>query len=218
MLFLDSAAADDCAKWVTTAVVRGVTSNTTILTRAGETSVSAAVKRILAHEPEELHAPVLSEDDDEAFAQAEALAGLDPRVKIKIPIVASTGRYRSALIRRALASELPVNVTACISLPQLYVALSLGPGYVSVLWRRSRDAGADPAQMVRALAARRDLCGLNTHIVIGSIREPEDVTEALAQPADIVTVPPPVLDAWLASPASLVLAGQFAADAAGLTA
>lgn len=218
MLFLDSVGIDDCTSWVATEIVSGVTCNATILAKAGETSVSAAVRRILALEPMEVHAPVLSECDDEAFAQAKMLAEIDPRVKVKIPIVASAGRYRSALIRRACASRLPVNVTASISLPQLYYALSLDPGYISVLWCRLRDAGTDPAQVVCSLAKRRDLFGLNTRIVIGSIREPNDVTEALTQPADIVTVPPSILEDWLASPASLGMAAQFAADAEGLTA
>jgi transaldolase len=218
MLFLDSIGIDDCATWVATEIVSGITCSTTILAKAGEISVSAAVRRILALEPMEVHALVLSECDDEAFAQAKMLAELDPQVKVKIPIVASAGRCRSALIRRSCVSQLPVNVTASISLPQLYYALSLGPGYISVLRCRLRDAGTDPAQVVRSSAKRRDLFSLKTRIVMGSIREPDDVTEALTQPADIVTVPPLILEDGLDSPASLGMAAQFAADAAGLTA
>jgi hypothetical protein len=71
------------------------------------------------------------------------------------------------------------------------------------------DAGTDLAQVVRSLAKRRD-----TRIVMGSIREPDDVTEALTQPAGIVAVPPSILEDWLASPASPGMAAQFAADAA----
>jgi len=208
MLFLDSIGIDDCATWVATEIVSGITCSTTILAKAGEISVSAAVRRILALEPMEVHALVLSECDDEAFAQAKMLAELDPRVKVKIPIVASVGRCRSALIRRSCVSQLP----------QLYYALSLGPGYISVLRCRLRDAGTDPAQVVRSSAKRRDLFSLKTRIVMGSIREPDDVTEALTQPADIVTVPPLILEDGLDSPVSLGMAAQFAADAAGLTA
>jgi len=94
VLFLDSA--DDNAAWVTTAIVRGVTTNSTILTKAGESSVSTAVKRLLAGEPGELHVQVTSEQDDEAFDQARTLARTDPRIRVKIPFVTSDGRYREA--------------------------------------------------------------------------------------------------------------------------
>ena len=75
------------------------------------------------------------------------------------------------------------------------------------------DTGTDLAQVVRSLAKRRD-----TRIVIGSIREPDDVIEALTQPAGIATVPPSILEYWSAGRASLGMAARFAADAAGLTA
>jgi hypothetical protein len=66
------------------------------------------------------------------------------------------------------------------------------------------------AQVARSLAERRDL--------MGSIREPDDVIEALTQPAGVVTVPSSILEYWSASPASLGMAAQFAVDAAGLMA
>ncbi|MEU3860086.1 transaldolase family protein [Streptomyces sp. NPDC028722] len=218
LLFLDSAAAEDCAAWVGSGVVRGVTTNATILVRAGVSSVSAAVKEILTAEPGEVHAQVVSEDDEEALRQARELAGLDPRVRVKIPFVTSYGRHRAALIRRARAAGVPVNVTVCTSLAQLHTALSLEPEYLSVLWCRTRDAGEAPARIVAALAARRDRTGADTRLLIGSIREPADVTAALNAPCDIVTVPPAILGPWLDSPRSVEMARQFASDARGLVA
>jgi transaldolase len=218
VLFLDSADPDQCERWVAGGVAQGVTTNATILARSDEPSVTLAVKRILAHDPAEVHAQVLPEGDDEAFEHAVALAEVDRRVRVKIPFVTSEGRHRAALIRRACAAGIPVNVTACTSLAQLHAALSLGPAYVSVLWCRTRDAGFDPARTVEAVAGRRDRLGAGTRIVIGSIRAGEDVTDALAQATDIVTVPPPILRDWLDSPSSVEMARQFARDAAGLTA
>lgn len=218
MLYLDSAAADECETWVGSGTVRGVTTNATILARAGAGSVSAAVKGILDWGPDEVHAQVLSESDDEAFDQATGLAGLDPRVRVKIPLVTSAGRHRAGLIRRAGQAGIPVNITVCTSQAELYLGLSLEPDYLSMLWCRTRDAGEDPARVLRALAARRDAAGIRTRLLIGSIRTPEDVTDALEAPSDVVTVPPAVLGPWLAGSRSAEMARQFAADAAGLVA
>ncbi|WP_181140305.1 transaldolase family protein [Streptomyces sp. Ru62] len=218
LLFLDSARDEDCTDWLQTGVVHGVTTNSTILARAGATSVSTAIKGILGHAPAEVHAQVLSEQDEVAFRQAIELAALDPRVRVKIPFVTSEGRRRAALIRRVREAGVSVNVTVCTSLAELYAALSLAPDYLSVLWCRTRDAGEDPAQVVRAVAARRAVTGVGTRLIVGSIREPGDVTAALGGPCDVVTVPPAVLGKWLDSPPSVVMARQFATDAEGLVA
>ncbi|WP_037853680.1 transaldolase family protein [Streptomyces sp. NRRL S-340] len=215
---MDSATATDCADWRGTGIVSGVTTNSTILARSGATSLTAALRQILACGPDEVHAQILSEADEQAFLQATALAALDPRIRVKIPFVTSQGRSRAALIRRVREAGVRVNVTVCTSRAELYAALSLAPEYLSILWCRTRDAGEEPAAVVRAIATRRSLTGSATKLVIGSIREPADVTAALDSPCDIVTVPPAVLDKWLVSPRSVEMARQFAMDAAGLDA
>lgn len=217
MLYLDSARATDCADWWQTGIVSGITTNSTILTRSGATSLSATILKLLSCGPGEVHAQVLSEADEDAFSQAVSLAALDPRVRVKIPFVTSRGRSRAALIRRVRKAGVKVNITVCTSRSELYAALALAPEYLSILWCRTRDAGEEPAAVVQAVAARRSLTGSQTKLVIGSVREPGDITAALDSPCDIVTVPPELLDKWLVSPRSVDMARQFAKDAAGLT-
>jgi len=216
VLFLDSADEQACTQWVAGGVVGGVTTNATILAKEREPSVLATVKRILDHDPDELHVQVLSEDDATALHQAKTLSATDPRIRVKIPFVTSSGRYRSTLVRRAGSAGVKVNVTACTSLAQAFTALSLEPDCLSILWCRTREAGDDPQDVVHAVAARRDRAGLSTRIVIGSIREGADVSDALCSAADIVTVLPAVLEKWLGSEASTALAKQFDAHAEGL--
>ncbi|MET7458187.1 transaldolase family protein [Streptomyces sp. NPDC005574] len=215
---MDSVTAEHCTDWLQTGLIHGVTTNSTLLAKAGATSVSSTVKRILASGTAEVHAQVLSEADAEAAQQAMALASLDPRVRVKIPFVTSGGRCRAGLIRRVRDAGVKVNITVCTSRAELYAALLLHPEYLSLLWCRTRDAGEDPAQAVRAVAARRDQTSGDTRLVIGSIREPADVTAALDTPCDIVTVPPAVLEQWIDHPRSVEMARQFATDAEGLVA
>ncbi|MFB7496516.1 transaldolase family protein [Streptomyces sp. NPDC056161] len=217
MLFLDSADVTRSQPWLDMAVVRGVTTNATLMRKAGVMPVQLVVKRLLDLDPGELHVQVLSEDEETAYGEALALADLDNRVRIKVPFVTSGGRYRTALIRRLQSSGVAVNVTACTSRAQAYAALALCPSYISLLWCRTRDAGESPAEVTAALARRRDRDAPDCRVLIGSIREGADVTAALDSCADIVTVPPAVLEDWLHSPASVAMAGQFAADAAELT-
>nr|WP_260611462.1 transaldolase family protein [Streptomyces sp. WAC04770] len=218
LLYLDSAADGPCSDWIPTGLIHGVTTNSTLVAKAGATSVSSTVKRILDSGAAEVHAQVLSEADAEAYQQATALASLDPRVRVKIPFMTSAGRCRATLIRRVRDAGVKVNVTVCTSRAELYAALLLQPEYLSLLWCRTRDAGEDPAQAVRAVATRRALTSTGTRLLIGSIREPADVTAALDTPCDIVTVPPALLEQWIGHPRSMEMARQFATDAEGLIA
>lgn len=217
MLYLDSAALADCTHWWPSGILHGVTTNSALMAAAGATSLTTTVKRILACGVPEVHAQVLSEQDGEALEQALVLAGLDPRIRVKIPFVTSQGRSRAALVRQAREAGVPVNVTVCTSRAELYAALALAPEYLSVLWCRTRDAGEDPAAVVRHLAERRELTGAATKLLVGSVREPADITAALDAPCDVVTVPPAVLQRWLDHPRSVEMAGQFAVGAARLT-
>lgn len=216
MLFLDTADEAECAYWAGANIVQGVTTNSTLLRKAGLQSVTATATQILGIGVRELHVQVISEDDEQAFDQATGLAALDSRVRVKIPLVTADGRYRTGLVSRCGDAGIQVNVTACTTLSQGYAALALRPSYVSLLWCRTRDMGADPQRVIEALVARRDLLGADTKILAGSIREPGDATEALNSGTDIVTIPPQVLAPWLHSDASLAMARQFADDALGL--
>ena len=216
MLFLDSADEAECAQWVGGAALQGVTTNATLLRRAGARSVSGTARRILALNPPELHVQVSTEDDDDAFQQAVELAGLDDRVRVKIPFVTAAGRFRAGLVLRCLREKIDVNITACTTLAQAYLALSLQPRYVSLLWCRTRDAGDDPRLAVDALVRRRDRMGAETRVLVGSVRDPRDVNEALESAADVVTVPAGVLAPWLHADASIAMARQFRDDAVEL--
>jgi transaldolase len=101
-------------------------------------------------------------------------------------------------------------------LGQGILAIGLGVRYVSVLWCRMRDAGEDPADTVTRLAGIRDRIGSHTKIVVGSVREVQDVTDATRAGADVVTVPPRILLDWFAVDRSVGVVRQFHDDAAGI--
>ncbi|MFG2133835.1 transaldolase family protein [Streptomyces sp. NPDC048751] len=216
MLFLDSADDAECAHWVATALVRGVTTNSTLLMKAGVKRATAAADRILGFGAPEVHVQVMAEEPERAFEQAGELAAFDPRIVVKIPFVTASGRLRTDVVGRCVETGIPVNVTACTTLAQGLAALAVGPRYVSLLWCRTRDTGEDPRRVVTSLVSRRDRLGNGTRALVGSVREPRDLTDALEAGADVVTVPPHVLGPWLSSDASLAMARQFRDDALGL--
>ncbi|WP_341855842.1 transaldolase family protein [Brachybacterium sp. GPGPB12] len=216
-VFIDSADVEECARWFATGLVVGATTNSTLVRGAGAPSLRNLAGQLLALDPNESHLQVLSEDPAEAFDQAKTLGARDDRVRVKIPLLTGSGELRTSLISRCAQNGIKVNVTACTTPGQAMAAVGLGVSHVSLLWCRMRDAGINPARALEQVTAHRDRSGLSARTVIGSIREPADVSDALAAGADVVTVPPPVLRAWLAPDPSRLLAEQFSADSAYLT-
>jgi len=213
MIFVDSAQYEQCAHWLSQSLVQGVTTNSSILRKADEHCLTDLAKRILAHNPRELRLQVISEASDEAFHQAETLAGLDDRIRVKVPFMTSQGHFRTSLISRCVDAGIRTNVTACTTMAQGFAAVALGVSHVSLLWCRMKDADVDPAEAVGQVARHRDRTGLPAAIVIGSIRDPRDVTDAVNAGADIVTVAPQILAVWLHSNGSVEMAQQFREDA-----
>jgi len=186
MLFIDSADLTDIAFAFDHGVVRGVTTNPLFLKPEAHRET---LPKILSASTGPVSVQV-SGARDTWQAQAKGLFGRDPRLVVKVPCVPEGLR----LVHRLYGNRLSFNVTGVMSAAQATVAAATGAGYVSVFWCRARDAKLDPADAIRA--AKRD----SASVIVGSIRSPEDVVDALFAGADIVTVPPKILRAMFDHP------------------
>ena len=83
-----------------------------------------------------------------------------------------------------------MNCTCCMSFTQALLAAQAGSDFVSLFYGRIRDHGTDPTEVVRQVRTALAENGVGSEIIVGSIRQVEDITEAFAAGAHIVTVPP----------------------------
>ena len=89
--------------------------------------------------------------------------------------------------------KIKTNVTCLITVNQVMLAALSGATYASIFYCRVRDAGGDPVKVILDSKRILEESGLKTKIIVGSIRKPEDVAEAAAAGAHIITITPKVL-------------------------
>jgi transaldolase len=215
-LFVDSANLADIEAALQRGFVRGVTTNPSILSREERRDFRHHIRDIIdllrrydAAVP--LSVEVFTADPAEMLPQAERFLddfGDYEQLYIKVPIGWDELRVIAALKRRGAR----VNCTCCMSYNQALIAAGAGADFVSLFWGRIRDTGQDAAAVVRAVRATFRERGSPAEIIVGSIRQMIDVSEAWQAGADIVTVPPQFLPKLCEHPKTDEAVAQFVRD------
>ncbi|MFS8115067.1 transaldolase [Rhizobium jaguaris] len=135
--------------------IKGLTTNPTLMKKAGITDYRAFCKDILtsiANKP--LSFEVFSDDFAEMEAQALEIASWGDNVYVKIPVTNTKQETAYALIKKLAAKKVKLNVTAIMTLSQVRdVVAALDPNvpsYVSVFAGRIADTGRDPVPLMAA--------------------------------------------------------------------
>lgn len=195
-----------------TGFVAGVTTNPTLLRRAGvpAAAVTDLARSILAAGADELHLQATADDVTGLVAEARRLVAIDP-ARIRIKLVATPDGYRAA--RTLVAEHIGVTLTGVYTVRQALVADSVGARSIAVYLGRLRDAGQDPLALVGSMQALLDAQASGVDILAASIREPGELVDLALLGVASATVAPPVLHRMLESDATAAAAAAFAEDA-----
>jgi transaldolase len=133
--------------------VKGLTTNPTLMKKAGITDYRAFCKDILTSiKDKPLSFEVFSDDFSEMERQALEIASWGENVYVKIPITNTKQEACYDLVKKLAAKKVKLNVTALMTLDQVKnVVASLDPNvpsYVSVFAGRVADTGYDPVPMM----------------------------------------------------------------------
>ncbi len=133
--------------------IKGLTTNPTLMKKAGITDYRAFCKDILTSiKDKPLSFEVFSDDFSEMERQALEIASWGENVYVKIPITNTKQLPCYDLVKRLVVKKVKLNVTALMTLDQVKnVVASLDPNvpsYVSVFAGRIADTGYDPAPMM----------------------------------------------------------------------
>lgn len=219
-IFLDSGKLDQVKKFMRWGVIRGVTTNPTILLKDGVTGGAAGMKK-RAQEIAALIAPlplsleVTSNDPAHMVAQAREFASLAENINIKITIHGPEGETDNIEVIHELETvhNVRVNATAMMSAQQCLLAALAGATYVSLFGGRVNNMGYDASDEIQRLREVLELQGLPSQIIIGSVREINNVITWLHAGAHIVTVTPDILAGMLVHPYSKETVRMFLDDA-----
>ncbi|MDR2442396.1 MAG: transaldolase [Deltaproteobacteria bacterium] len=154
-LFADGADRAGMLEMYHNPLIKGFTTNPTLMRKAGVTDYQAFAKDIIAAIPDRpLSFEVFSDQFDEMERQAKLIRSWGENVYVKIPVTNSLGLTSGPLIKKLAASGVRLNVTALTTLAQVRdVAANLADGpeaYVSVFAGRVADTGRDPLPLMAA--------------------------------------------------------------------
>lgn len=196
-VYCDGADLDSVRELAENPVIRGFTTNPTLMRRAGVASYeefARAMIAIVGDRPVSLE--VFSDDLASMERQAMTLAGWGEQVYVKIPATNTRGESTASLIRTLSHAGVKVNVTAVLTLNQVRESAdSLSgatPANVSVFAGRIADTGRDPEPIVAAAIEMLRPLPL-AEVIWASPREPLNLFQAARVGCHIITVNADVL-------------------------
>jgi transaldolase len=178
-------------------LIKGMTTNPTLMRKVGLTDFEAFARDILQHITQKpLSLEVFSDEFAEMKRQALKINGWAKNVYVKIPITNTRAESSLPLIRELASTGVKLNVTAILTLEQVEgVAQSLNPklpAVVSVFAGRIADTGVDPVSiMVQSKKILKILP--QAELLWASVREVLNIFQANDCGCDIVTVPHDIL-------------------------
>jgi transaldolase len=196
-IFSDGADLDSIIEAYNKGVVKGFTTNPTLMAKAGITNYLAFAEEVLRVVTDmSVSFEVFSDDFEEMRKQALRLSALADNVYVKIPVTNTERKSAAPLIRDLAGQGLKLNVTAIMSLRQVQeVAGALNPdvpAIVSVFAGRIADSGRDPMPIMKeSLSILKPLP--KAELLWASPREALNILQADSIGCQIITITPDLL-------------------------
>jgi transaldolase len=177
--------------------IQGLTTNPTLMRKAGVTDYREFCKDILTHiRRKSLSFEVFSDEFEEMERQALEIASWGENVYVKIPISNTKGQSSAPLVKRLTARGVKVNVTALMTLPQVRDVTQVlnpeVPSYVSVFAGRIADTGRPTLGLMTAAVELLKVVP-SSELIWASPRELYNIFEADLAGCHIITATPDVL-------------------------
>jgi len=219
-IFLDTGKIEDVEKFLRMGVIRGVTTNPTILLKAGVTGGRDALRKRSIEiadliKPYPLSVEVTTNDFVQMIVQAREYAQWAGNINVKITVHGPDGEIENFEAVHLLETkyDIRVNMTAMMSAQQCLLGALAGATYVSLFGGRVNNMGYNCVDEIRKARSVIDDQDLKAKIIVGSTREVLNVIEWLEAGAHIVTVVPDILKGMIVHPFSKETVRMFLNDA-----
>ncbi|MFQ5827703.1 MAG: transaldolase family protein [Candidatus Methylomirabilia bacterium] len=224
-IFLDTGNVEEIETFLRMGVVRGVTTNPTILLNEGVTGGmrgiegrSKDIAKLIAPLP--VCVEVTATDPAKVVDQALTFSGWADNIVVKVTIHGPEGELDNLEVVHELETKhrIRVNVTAMMSAQQCLLAALAGATYVSIFGGRINNMGYNACEEITKLRRVLDQLALPARIIVGSTREVLNIIEWLSAGAHIVTATPGLVKGMLVHPYSKETVRMFLRDGARIEA
>lgn len=209
--FIDTANLDNIKEAQDLGVLDGVTTNPSLMAKEGiigEANVIAHYKAICAIVDDNVSAEVIATDYEGMIKEGEALAALDSKIVVKIPMI----KDGIKAIKYFSGKGIRTNCTLIFSAGQALLAAKAGANYVSPFLGRLDDISTDGLQLIEDIRLIFDNYGYPTEILAASIRGPLHIVACAKLGADVITAPLAAITALLKHPLTDSGLATFLAD------
>jgi transaldolase len=206
-LFLDTASVDEIREIDRWGVLKGVTTNPSLLAKEGE-DPDQVWKQILAEVDGDVSLEVTAIDADGMVEQGERLAQMGPNAVVKVPMTPEG----LAAGKRLIANDIRINVTLVFSPAQAILAAEIGAYLVSPFLGRIDDAASDGMHALGQICEIFAVQAYETQVLAASLRHPMHVVQAALVGADVATMPFDVFTKLVKHPLTDLGLDRFHAD------
>jgi len=219
-IFIDSSIISEIEKYYEMGIIRGVTTNPTIMLKDGITGGMEGIKERSIQiaklvDPYPVSVEVMTNEPLKMIEQAVEFSSWADNINIKITIHGPAGETDNVRIIHELETkyDVRVNATAMMSAQQCLLAAMAGASYVSIFGGRVNNMGYNSCEEVKKLRRLLDNFNLKSKIIVGSTREVLNIIEWLDAGAHIVTAVPSLLEGMIIHPYSKETVQMFLNDA-----
>jgi len=192
-------------------VLDGVTTNPSLMAKegiSGEQNVLNHYKAICEIVDGDVSAEVISTDFEGMIREGEALAALDEKIVVKIPMVKDGVKALKYFSDKGIKT----NCTLIFSAGQALLAAKAGATYVSPFIGRLDDISTDGLGLIETIRVIFDNYGFATEILAASVRHPMHIIDCAQIGADVMTGPLSAIEALLKHPLTDIGLAKFLED------
>ena len=197
-IFCDIADLNLIRKFNKKKIVKGFTTNPSLMRKTGAKDYKAYSEKILKickNKP--ISFEVFADEDNTMIAQGLKISNWGKNVYVKVPIVNSKNKFTGRVIKKLNNKNIKLNVTAVYTAEQtkkiLKVINKKTKVIISIFAGRAADAGKDPIpEFVKSIQVAKKF--KNVEILWASVREPYNYLQAKQLGCQIITVPPSIIE------------------------
>ena len=197
-IFCDIADLSTIKKFNKKKIVRGFTTNPSLMRKAGAKDYKSYSKQILKFcKNKPISFEVFADDQKSMIEQGKKINTWGKNIYVKVPVVNSKNKFSGNVIKELNSKDIKLNITAVYTAKQtskiLKVINKKTKVIISIFAGRAADTGKDPIpEFVKSIKLAKKF--KNVEILWASVREPYNFLQAKQLGCHIITIPPTLIE------------------------
>jgi len=197
-IYCDIADLSSIAKFNKKSIVKGFTTNPSLMRKAGARDYKSYSKQILKVCPKKpISFEVFADDQKSMIDQGKKINTWGKNVYVKVPVVNSKNEFMGGVIKELNNQNIKLNITAVYSAKQtdkiLKVINKKTKVIISIFAGRAGDSGKDPVpEFIKSINLAKKF--KNVEILWASVREPYNYLQAKQLGCHLITIPPSIIE------------------------